>query len=139
MVTLYDGDFARDWIGGFAPVEQLSGVNELLHWSIIQEAKARGARFYDLGGANTPHLSRTKAKYNPELRAYFEVEKAGLLARAAVAAGVHAVFIECHPNPAEALSDASTMQPLGGMMDLLRELVAIRTALDACRFAQPPV
>lgn len=56
-------------------------------------------------------------------------ERAGLLARAAVAAGVHAVFIECHPDPKRSLSDASTMQPLDAMPDMLRDLVAIRSAL----------
>jgi 2-dehydro-3-deoxyphosphooctonate aldolase (KDO 8-P synthase) len=56
-------------------------------------------------------------------------DRAALLARAAVAAGVHAVFIECHPNPAKSLSDASTMQPLSAMPDLLRQLQAIRAAV----------
>ena len=34
-------------------------------------------------------------------------ERAPLLARAATAAGVHALFIECHPEPKKAMSDAS--------------------------------
>lgn len=55
-------------------------------------------------------------------------DRAPLLARAAVAAGVHAVFIECHPNPAKALSDASTMLPLDGLPALLARLAAIRQA-----------
>ena len=55
-------------------------------------------------------------------------ERAALLARAAVAAGVPALFIECHPDPAAALSDASTMQPLAAMPALLESLVAIRRA-----------
>ncbi|MCI0363114.1 MAG: 3-deoxy-8-phosphooctulonate synthase [Phycisphaerales bacterium] len=55
-------------------------------------------------------------------------DRAGLLARAAVAAGVHAVFIECHPQPEQALSDAATCQPLDRMRDLLRDLAAIRAA-----------
>ncbi|HBS28742.1 MAG TPA: 3-deoxy-8-phosphooctulonate synthase, partial [Phycisphaerales bacterium] len=46
-------------------------------------------------------------------------------ARAAVAAGVHAVFMECHPEPENALSDASTMLPLSEVPDLLRTLAAI--------------
>jgi 2-dehydro-3-deoxyphosphooctonate aldolase (KDO 8-P synthase) len=58
-------------------------------------------------------------------------ERAALLARAAVAAGVHAVFIECHPDPPRALSDASTVQPLASIPVLLEELAAIRDAL-AC-------
>lgn len=57
-------------------------------------------------------------------------ERGPMLARAAVAAGVHAVFIECHPQPARALSDASTMQPLDSIADLLAELAAIRDAIS---------
>lgn len=53
-------------------------------------------------------------------------DRAALLARAAVAAGVHAVFLECHPRPADALSDATTCQPLDAMEPLLRSLAAIR-------------
>lgn len=55
-------------------------------------------------------------------------DRAPLLARAAVAAGVHAVFIECHPEPAKAMSDASTMLPLAGVPGLLKQLAAIRAA-----------
>lgn len=36
-------------------------------------------------------------------------DRAPLLARAAVASGVHALFLEVHPEPANAMSDASTM------------------------------
>lgn len=55
-------------------------------------------------------------------------DRALLLARAAVAAGIDAIFIECHPEPAKALSDASTAQPLDSIPALLRTLVAIRAA-----------
>jgi 2-dehydro-3-deoxyphosphooctonate aldolase (KDO 8-P synthase) len=58
-------------------------------------------------------------------------DRAPLLARAAVAAGVHAVFMECHPQPQRAVSDASTAQPLGKMGEILRPLVAIRSAITA--------
>ncbi len=47
------------------------------------------------------------------------------IARAAVAAGVDAVFIETHPNCAEALCDASSMWPLDRLEGLLRQLVEI--------------
>ena len=47
------------------------------------------------------------------------------LARAAVAAGVDAVFIETHPNCKEALCDASSMWPLQKLEALLRQLVEI--------------
>ncbi|MCK4590810.1 MAG: 3-deoxy-8-phosphooctulonate synthase [Candidatus Latescibacteria bacterium] len=44
------------------------------------------------------------------------------LARAAVAVGVDGVFIETHPSPAKALSDASSMLPLQKLEPLLLEL-----------------
>lgn len=56
-------------------------------------------------------------------------ERAPLLARAAAAAGVHALFIECHPSPKSAMSDASTMLDLATAQQVLREVAAIRIAL----------
>ncbi len=56
-------------------------------------------------------------------------DRAALLARSAVAAGVDAVFIECHPEPARAASDASTAQPLDAMPALLRSLAKVRAAV----------
>lgn len=54
---------------------------------------------------------------------------APMLARAATAAGVHALFLECHPEPAKALSDAATMMRLDEVPALLRDVAAIRGAL----------
>jgi len=51
------------------------------------------------------------------------------LARAAVAAGVDALFLEVHPEPEKALSDAATMLPLSQLASLLRQAVAINNAL----------
>ena len=45
-----------------------------------------------------------------------------VLARAAVAVGIAGVFIETHPNPEDALSDADTTCPLDHMPRLLDEL-----------------
>jgi 2-dehydro-3-deoxyphosphooctonate aldolase (KDO 8-P synthase) len=56
-------------------------------------------------------------------------ERAPLLARAAVAVGVHAVFLECHPEPARALSDASTMLPLDEAVRLVSVLARLRAAV----------
>ncbi len=56
-------------------------------------------------------------------------ERAPLLARAAVAAGVHAIFFECHPEPRSALSDASTMLALDAVPDLLGQVAAVRRAV----------
>jgi 2-dehydro-3-deoxyphosphooctonate aldolase (KDO 8-P synthase) len=51
------------------------------------------------------------------------------LARAAVAAGVDALFLEVHPEPEKALSDAATMLPLSQLASVLRQAVAINNAL----------
>ncbi len=48
-----------------------------------------------------------------------------VLARAAVAAGVAGVFMETHPNPAEALSDGPNAWPLSRMRELLETLLDI--------------
>ena len=55
-------------------------------------------------------------------------DRASILAKAATAAGVHALFLECHPDPSSSVSDASTMQPLHSMRDLIMECAAIRDA-----------
>lgn len=51
------------------------------------------------------------------------------LARAAVAVGVDALFLEVHPSPARALSDAATMLALSDLPTLLATLKAIETAV----------
>jgi len=48
------------------------------------------------------------------------------IARAAVAVGADGLFIETHPQPAEAKSDGANMLPLRQLRPLLEELVAIR-------------
>ncbi|CAG0970245.1 2-dehydro-3-deoxyphosphooctonate aldolase (KDO 8-P synthase) [Phycisphaerales bacterium] len=57
-------------------------------------------------------------------------DRAPLLARAAAAAGVHAMFLETHPQPGKALSDASTMLPLDSVPELLRAVAKIREAIE---------
>jgi len=51
------------------------------------------------------------------------------LARAAVAVGVDALFLETHPDPPRALSDAATMLALSDLPALLRTLKAIESAV----------
>jgi 2-dehydro-3-deoxyphosphooctonate aldolase (KDO 8-P synthase) len=53
------------------------------------------------------------------------------LARAAVACGVDALFVETHPDPDRALSDAATQLPLAWMADLLDQCVRVREAVAA--------
>jgi 2-dehydro-3-deoxyphosphooctonate aldolase (KDO 8-P synthase) len=54
-----------------------------------------------------------------------------VLARAAVAAGVAGVFMETHPDPANALSDGPNAWPLGEMQALLVTLKAIDSTIKA--------
>ena len=51
------------------------------------------------------------------------------LARAAVAAGVDGLFMEVHPDPANAPSDGSNMLSLDALQGLLRQLVGIQRAV----------
>ena len=58
-----------------------------------------------------------------------EREFAPLLARAAVAAGVDAVFMEVHPDPESAPCDGPNMIPMNEVEALIKMLLAIRRAL----------
>lgn len=48
-----------------------------------------------------------------------------VLAKAAVAAGADGVFMECHPEPSKALSDASTSLPLDQVRAVVEQLLKI--------------
>ena len=52
-----------------------------------------------------------------------------VLARAAAAAGIDGLFVETHPDPARAPSDAANMVPLAELRSLLVEVLAVRAAL----------
>lgn len=51
------------------------------------------------------------------------------IAKAAIAVGVDGLFLETHPNPAEAKSDGANMLPLDEVEVLLTKLLKIRQAL----------
>lgn len=51
------------------------------------------------------------------------------LARAAVAAGAHGIFVETHPEPDKALCDGPNSLPLSRMEDFLRKLLEIYNVL----------
>jgi 2-dehydro-3-deoxyphosphooctonate aldolase (KDO 8-P synthase) len=53
------------------------------------------------------------------------------LARAAVAAGADAVFLETHPDPDRALSDGPNMLPLSEVPRLLKELTQLRQLVNS--------
>jgi 2-dehydro-3-deoxyphosphooctonate aldolase (KDO 8-P synthase) len=59
-----------------------------------------------------------------------------VLARAATAAGVAGLFMETHPDPAEALSDGPNALPLENMRELLEVLQAIDESVKKNRFLE---
>ncbi|HIZ86031.1 MAG TPA: 3-deoxy-8-phosphooctulonate synthase [Candidatus Coprenecus stercoravium] len=56
-------------------------------------------------------------------------EMISTMARAAIATGADALFMETHPDPSKALSDGANMLRLSKMEDLLRQLLPIRQAV----------
>ena len=63
-------------------------------------------------------------------------EHVPVLARAAVAAGVSGVFMETHPNPAEALSDGPNAWPLDKMESLLGTMLELDRIVKAKPFEE---
>jgi len=59
-----------------------------------------------------------------------------VLARAAVAVGISGLFMETHPNPAEAKSDGPNAVPLSRMKELLATLTAIDKVVKAQGFLE---
>ncbi|MSR00413.1 MAG: 3-deoxy-8-phosphooctulonate synthase [Gammaproteobacteria bacterium] len=62
-----------------------------------------------------------------------------VLARAAVAAGISGIFIETHPNPAQALSDGPNAWPLTRMASLLTTLCEIDRTVKSKPFEEDQV
>jgi 2-dehydro-3-deoxyphosphooctonate aldolase (KDO 8-P synthase) len=58
-------------------------------------------------------------------------ERAPLLARAAAAAGVHALFLEAHPDPARAVSDGATQLRIETALDVLEQVAGIRKRAES--------
>jgi len=58
------------------------------------------------------------------------------LVRAAVAAGCDGLFLETHPRPARAPSDAATMLELSALPALMRDVLAVRDALADTALAE---
>ncbi|MEW6369463.1 MAG: 3-deoxy-8-phosphooctulonate synthase [Pseudomonadota bacterium] len=63
-------------------------------------------------------------------------EHVPVLSRAAVAAGVAGLFMETHPDPANALSDGPNAVPLGRMKELLTTLVEIDRVVKKAGFLE---
>jgi len=59
-----------------------------------------------------------------------------VLAKAAVAAGANALFIEAHPNPSQAKSDAASIYPLSELPALLQQIERLYAACSLDTLAQ---
>ena len=66
-----------------------------------------------------------------------EREHAAGLARAAAAVGIDALFVEVHPDPAAAKSDAQTQLALADLPELLKQVLAIAAARRAVMEGAP--
>ena len=56
-----------------------------------------------------------------------------VLARAAVATGIHGLFMETHPDPSKAMSDGPNAWPLAQMPQLLQHLLTLDRAVKSAR------
>jgi 3-deoxy-D-manno-octulosonic acid (KDO) 8-phosphate synthase len=52
------------------------------------------------------------------------------IALAGIAAGADGIFLETHPNPEQALSDADTQWPLDDVYDLLKKAKEIYSIIN---------
>ncbi|MBE9565735.1 MAG: 3-deoxy-8-phosphooctulonate synthase, partial [Proteobacteria bacterium] len=66
-----------------------------------------------------------------------EREYVGPLARAAAGAGIDALFVEVHPDPATAKSDQETQLPLAELPSLLKQVLALDAARRAVMEGSP--
>jgi hypothetical protein len=74
VLALEYGDTVYRWQGG-AKHDVDVPVNDVLDWHIIQEAKSRGRKRYDLVGANLPRLCKYKSKFGPAASAYYTAQR----------------------------------------------------------------
>lgn len=81
-IVIFEGDSTIYYSEGGGKPDLQFPINDLLHWRIIRDARARGIGTYDLHGAESPRISEYKAKFNPELRSYYELEKGTTLMNA---------------------------------------------------------
>ena len=76
-VKLCYKDRIMDWIG--QPKTAVRTSNDFLHWCVIRWGVEHNLRYYEILGANTPTISKFKAKFNPSLELYFEMKKMSLI------------------------------------------------------------
>lgn len=85
LVALEYGDTVSRWQGGVRTGLDVDlSVNDVLDWHVMERGMDRGMAAYDLVGANTAGINQYKAKFGPDLRTYYRVERgSGLVTRLA--------------------------------------------------------
>lgn len=76
LVALEYGDTVFRWQGGVQTGLDVDlSVNDVLDWHVMERGMDRGLAAYDLVGANTAGINQYKAKFGPDLRTYYRVER----------------------------------------------------------------
>lgn len=75
ILVLDDGRRVARWLGGVAGGDVDVPVNDLLDWRVMTDAVDRGRETYDLVGADTERVNRYKAKFAPDLRTFYSLER----------------------------------------------------------------
>lgn len=74
IVSIENDHTIYGWLGG-AKTETNLPANDLLDWHICQDAIDRGLERYDLVGANHERIYSYKAKFAPDLRSYYRLQR----------------------------------------------------------------
>lgn len=74
LITLEDDTTVYRW-QSVADFDHDIAVSDVLDWELIQQAKDRGIERIDLVGANNQRLCGYKAKFNPEVKNYYSLER----------------------------------------------------------------
>lgn len=77
LITVEDDQTIYRW-QSVADLESDVPAADLLDWEMIQQARGRGVEQLDLVGANNPRLCGYKAKFNPQVRTYYSLERSSL-------------------------------------------------------------
>ncbi|KAB1189960.1 GNAT family N-acetyltransferase [Haloferax sp. MBLA0076] len=82
IIVPYSEETGYFWLGGARGVYEGLSVNNLLHWTILEDIATDEAldsvTKYDLVGANTERLCNYKSKFGGELVPYYTVESTGV-------------------------------------------------------------
>jgi hypothetical protein len=73
-ITLENDDTLYGW-QTVADLDDDLAATDLIDWAVIQRARDRGIERFDLVGANDPRLCGYKAKFNPEVRTHYSLER----------------------------------------------------------------